>query len=248
MRYVQRLKQLAMQRLLPAARVRRSVASRYIPAGTGLDLGPLHLPFPLPPRARAFNVDYLPLPRLRERYPELRGFALAPVHLVDDAAHLRSVRTGSLDFVVASHVIEHMEDLLGALASWLRVLRPGGRLLVIVPDRRHTFDRDREPTSWEHLKADHEDGGTWSRREHYREWAARVAGVPVEQQETYAESLMKTGYSIHYHVWDPEGFLDHLERGRELLPPFQLSHYSGGHREIVAVLTDTSRGAVTAGS
>ncbi|GAA3935255.1 class I SAM-dependent methyltransferase [Hymenobacter algoricola] len=39
----------------------------------------------------------------------------------------------SFDVVVASDVLEHIEDEQQALREWLRVLRPGGQLLVFVP-------------------------------------------------------------------------------------------------------------------
>ncbi len=39
----------------------------------------------------------------------------------------------SFDLVVASDVLEHIEDEAQALREWTRVLKPGGKLLVFVP-------------------------------------------------------------------------------------------------------------------
>ncbi len=44
---------------------------------------------------------------------------------------------GSFDVVTAKHVLEHTERPLPSLAEIRRVLRPGGVLLVIVPDADH---------------------------------------------------------------------------------------------------------------
>ena len=40
---------------------------------------------------------------------------------------------GSFDVVIASHILEHLEDAAGVLEDWYRVLRPGGVLLIGVP-------------------------------------------------------------------------------------------------------------------
>jgi hypothetical protein len=47
---------------------------------------------------------------------------------------------GTVDYVVASHVIEHVPDLIGWLREVYDVLAPGGTLGLVIPDRRFTFD------------------------------------------------------------------------------------------------------------
>lgn len=49
-----------------------------------------------------------------------------------DGAHL-NFADASFDLVIASDVLEHIEDETQALREWTRVLRPGGQLLVFVP-------------------------------------------------------------------------------------------------------------------
>lgn len=49
-----------------------------------------------------------------------------------DGAHL-AFPDASFDLVIASDVLEHIEDEAQALREWARVLRPGGQLLVFVP-------------------------------------------------------------------------------------------------------------------
>src|SRR6185436_17933582 len=51
-----------------------------------------------------------------------------------DANHLSRYVKRSYDFVFASHVLEHMHDPRAALCDWLSVVRPGGHLIVLVPD------------------------------------------------------------------------------------------------------------------
>ena len=38
------------------------------------------------------------------------------------------------DFVFASHALEHMHDPYAALGEWFALLKPGGHLIVLVPD------------------------------------------------------------------------------------------------------------------
>ncbi|MEX3900116.1 methyltransferase domain-containing protein [Paraburkholderia sp. BR10954] len=44
------------------------------------------------------------------------------------------------DYVIASHVIEHVLDLVGWVHSLLAALKHAGRIVLAVPDRRYTFD------------------------------------------------------------------------------------------------------------
>jgi len=58
------------------------------------------------------------------------------------------------DGLLASHVIEHTANPLGALAEWRRVTREDGPLLIVVPHREMTFDHRRTVTTLEHMRDD----------------------------------------------------------------------------------------------
>ena len=51
------------------------------------------------------------------------------------------------DYVVASHVIEHVPDLVGWLGGIRAILRPRGVLSLAIPDKRYCFDYFRQPTT-----------------------------------------------------------------------------------------------------
>lgn len=51
-----------------------------------------------------------------------------------DAQFLAGVEDGKYDFVYSSHGLEHMVSVRTALTNWVRVLKPGGWLYVVVPD------------------------------------------------------------------------------------------------------------------
>lgn len=43
-------------------------------------------------------------------------------------------KDGVLDFVYSSHLLEDFADWTPLLREWIRVLRPGGKLIVLIPD------------------------------------------------------------------------------------------------------------------
>lgn len=55
------------------------------------------------------------------------------------------------DFVINSHVLEHFFDPIQVIEEWIRVIKPGGILFMIVPHKERTFDKDRERTTLQEL-------------------------------------------------------------------------------------------------
>jgi SAM-dependent methyltransferase len=78
-------------------------------------------------RVVAVDYDRPAIEHVAVRYPEV-----APVRA--NLAYL-PVRSSTVDVVANFQVIEHLWDQDGFLAECLRVLRPGGRLLVTTPNR-----------------------------------------------------------------------------------------------------------------
>ena len=51
-----------------------------------------------------------------------------------DAQFLATVADNTYDFVTSSHCLEHMVDVNVSLKNWIRVLKPGGYLVITIPD------------------------------------------------------------------------------------------------------------------
>ena len=67
-----------------------------------------------------------------------------------DATFLFGVKDNKYSFVLASHILEHLEDRETALKNWIRVLKPGGHLIITVPER-DLFEEKRElPSEYNH--------------------------------------------------------------------------------------------------
>jgi SAM-dependent methyltransferase len=73
-----------------------------------------------------------------------------------DAVDLSIIPDASYDFILSSHCLEHIANPLKAMGEWLRILKHGAYLLIIVPDKRYTFDHLRPITSFNHLLGDYE--------------------------------------------------------------------------------------------
>jgi SAM-dependent methyltransferase len=58
------------------------------------------------------------------------------VQLGGDARDLRWFQDNALDYVYSSHVLEDFENPGAVLTEWLRVIKPGGRLVVYCPDQQ----------------------------------------------------------------------------------------------------------------
>ncbi len=218
---------------------RQELASELL-RGSGVEIGALHLPMVLPAGARVRYVDRMTVPELRAHYPELEGWDLAPVDVVDDGELLSTIEPESVDFIVANHFLEHCEDPIRTIETHLGKLRPGGVLFYAVPDKRYTFDFRRPRTPLSHVIRDHEAGPEGSRREHYLEWARLVYQSSVapdeETAQRRAEQLEAEGYSIHFHVWTQADLLALMLYCEERLASFEIEAVRRrGHENIVAL-------------
>lgn len=177
--------------------------------GEGIEIGALHRPLRVPPRAHVRYVDRMSETELRKHYPELGEQKFAPVSIIGSAYDLSQVPEGSLDFVIANHLVEHLDYPIKGLKEFARVLRPGGVLYMALPDARVGIDQGRPLTPLEHLLEEHRSGADVTRRQHYLDWVV-LSEKQLADPEKRADWLMEMDYSIHFHVWRPDTFLDFL--------------------------------------
>lgn len=184
--------------------------------GRGIEIGALHRPLEVPPGASVTYVDRYSVAELRTRYPELAGQPLTEVSVVGDAQDLSAFENSSLDFVIANHLLEHLEYPADGLLEFQRVLRPGGLVYLALPDKRVTFDKKRALTTTDHLLDEQRRRSAPQHRwDHFLDWAVNVDGkAPGEDADEWARDLMAREYSIHFHVWRPETFLEFLFAAR----------------------------------
>jgi SAM-dependent methyltransferase len=123
-----------------------------------------------------------------------------------EATALTAIADQSHDFVLASHCLEHIANPLRALKEWQRVLKSGGHLLVILPDRSRTFDHRRPITTLDHMIEDFERGVGEDDRTHLEEILA-LHDLPLDPpagtfEQFKARSLRNPeNRCLHHHVF-----------------------------------------------
>jgi SAM-dependent methyltransferase len=217
---------------------REDLARRYL-AGDGIEIGAMAMPQRVPPGVVVRQVDRMSREELiRVEGPVMRAVGDDPqripeIDVVDDAATLRSFADGSVGFVIANHVLEHLEDPIGALQTMLRVIRPGGVLFLTLPDANWTFDAPRERTTVAHLLADHEQGPEVSRTAHYAEWARFIEGIGEEGVPARVAQFAADDARHHFHVWRLADFLALLVA---IDLPAEIVHAQAHLREFAVIL------------
>jgi len=187
---------------------------RYLDGLQGLEIGAAaHNPFGLQTKnvglTREFDADDYEF--FKASQIEMCG-EWAQIDIPASAEDI-PVPNNSQDFVISSHVWEHLASPLLALEEWGRVVRPNGYILAIVPKRdAEPSDVGRPITPIEELIR------------HY------------ELRSTPADRMLEDGIrSLHYTVFSPESL-------REIAAWYNRTHPSTQLLEIVFLETDDKVG------
>lgn len=124
--------------------------------GQGLEVGPSHNP--IAPKRNGFNVhilDHCNANELREKYKNL-GLKLDNIEEVDFVWQGQSLPDligdkHCYDWIIASHVVEHIPNLISFMQQCEQLLKPDGVLSLVVPDKRYCFDCLKPLTTSGHL-------------------------------------------------------------------------------------------------
>jgi SAM-dependent methyltransferase len=181
-------------RLAQCRRLLTGVTGRVADVGSGYSL--LHL-------AGEWPFDLVACDRDAGAMRQLAGQGIAAVLATVDAVPLRE---GAFDAVYAGEIVEHLADPAAALRQWVRLLRPGGRLIVTTPNRRHLMARMsgvERVVNPEHL-FEYSPGELTA--------AVRAAGAHVDRQEGLCLPLPvwlpRRGWRNLVRAADARGWLD----------------------------------------
>lgn len=153
----------------------------------GLEIGPaFHNPFGLKTRTVSLTAqldahDYGDSERAQL---EMCG-RVATIDIAADAAQI-PLAASSVDFVLHSHVWEHLPNPLVALDEWVRVVKPGGFIFAIVPKRDAALaDQERSLTTFRAL-LDH-----YRRKTVYEDRMWEMKGIPRGHYTVFSPDLLR---------------------------------------------------------
>jgi len=150
---------------------------------------------------------------------------------IAEATELHSIPSADYDFILSSHSLEHVANPIRALKEWLRLLKENGKLILILPDKRYTFDYRRDYTTYEHLLSDFTNNTNEYDTTHFGEIL-----------QTHDEGITKVSYDecksalhdnfvqrcAHHHVFSLEVTKQILEyagykvQAQTTVPPFHM--------------------------
>jgi predicted SAM-dependent methyltransferase len=203
----------------------------------GVEIGALDKPFVRRSDGEIIYVDYANRETLIEKYKDDDHVDVNQIVDVDaiwggntlaDAIGQRKV-----DYVIASHVIEHVPDLITWLGELRAILKDTGEVRLIVPDRRFTFDYLRKETRLSdvmnaflvkarvpqphavldfHLNA--------ARIDCARAWEGRLELADIQRYNTFRDAVDAaldvlehgTYRDVHCWVFTPKSFADLFSR------------------------------------
>ena len=188
-------------------------------SGIGLEIGALHAPFPTNNRTVMTYQDRLTQADLKieigKNNKDVDINKIICNGIVSDA-EVVPFPDGTFDFVCTSHVFEHLKNPVKALYEWIRVIKEGGHIFMVVPDKRYTFDKDRDLTYLSHIDYDYEHDVKEVELEHYEDFYTKVHKVD--------KKLAMDGYkrqdNIHVHTFTEDSLIELLSHY-----PFKIEHF-----------------------
>jgi len=133
---------------------------------------------------------------------------------IAEATDLHAIANESYDFLLSSHSLEHTANPIKALKEWNRVLRPNGKLILLLPDKRFTMDHMRDYTTFAHLVHDYESNTSEADTTHFAEVLTKF---DEERHKTKIEEYRKllldnvANRCVHHHVFSQEMVKQALE-------------------------------------
>jgi hypothetical protein len=205
-----------------------------------LEIGPLDRPIVTQEMADVTYVDHLSTSELRQKYlndPVVDQSGIVPVDIVWNGSLLKSL-TGmdKFNYIVASHLIEHVPDFVTFMQETSALITPTGALFLVIPDKNFTFDYLRNVTIKSDVLANYLEKETkpttrqilddlvfssdWKIEDGWSKNKKRVPNLnhTVERAINIAKYTLEANeyFDVHTWVFTPESFTQLIQELRDL--------------------------------
>lgn len=128
---------------------------------------------------------------------------------ITDATDMYQIENEKYDFLLSSNNLEHIANPLKALKEFARVVKTGGIVFIIVPQKKDTFDHKREYTTFEHLVEDYVNNIEENDLSHLDEIIEKhdyIMDPECGGKKKFIERARKNieNRCLHHHVFDEE--------------------------------------------
>lgn len=228
--------------------LRLDLAAMVSPDARVLEIGPANLP-----TLKGPNVEY---------FDVLSSDELGiHIHHHSPTGNFSIIPDASFDIIFSAHCIEHQPDFVSHLQQARRMLRDGGKYLVVAPDHRYCFDHFIAPSSMADILVSHEERRTVHTLENFsrhlsmmthndaaRHWAqdhgepAGPAAFKPSLQDQFLDRIAN-GLYTDCHAWQftPDTFqqitTSLAERGEIDFAKIEVSETPRNHFEFTAILS-----------
>jgi SAM-dependent methyltransferase len=129
-------------------RNKRILHSIDLANSVGLEIGPLSAPVVKKEQSKVFYLDHTSTENLIKKYKDdpINHEDIVHVDYILKGGLKETVKNKKFDYIVAAHVIEHIPNVAEWLQEVASILKPGGVLSLVIPDKRYTFDIKRQVT------------------------------------------------------------------------------------------------------
>jgi SAM-dependent methyltransferase len=222
-----------------------------------LEIGPLANP--MVPKAEDMDVFYADIRSIEE----IKDFykndnSVDKNKIVDIDYVIKDTYSGSLknvkqfDYVIMSHVIEHIPRIIDFFFDISNILKSSGKLCLTIPDKRYCFDHYRCPTSFAECYDIYRRGVTnnplrvldhcvsWTINDPVFWWGnpSDYENIPkddarfAEALSNYDSALTGNYHDVHFNVFTPETFLLLIYNlTKSFLFPFEIVEFYGTDKD-----------------
>jgi SAM-dependent methyltransferase len=135
---------------------------------------------------------------------------------IADATDLSIISCAKYDFLLNSHVLEHIANPIKAINEWKRVVKKDGYLVFVLPSKTHTFDWKRDLTSLDHMINDFNNNISELDETHFQEIIELHDVNKDSTVSSYEEHVRRTLDNkntriVHHHTFNMDLLLDLLK-------------------------------------